>query len=205
MNKIGYIRNYISLFDYIFWIDDDAFFIDHSRKIESILPQGNSFMSVCKSPEWKKLKTKISSGQFVIKCNDVAEQFLVSTEKTELKIVKEWWKPEHGYFTNGDQDAMVYLMETNEKFKHVDIHPANVFNSRIEDLETGHGQGVFILHLTGKREIKCESLMKAQKLLGYNEALLSQEQCDALNIPFTSQAIIKKYLYKTKLLIQKIL
>src|SRR5262245_41615734 len=31
LNKIRYIQAYHSLFDYIFWIDDDAFFLDLDR------------------------------------------------------------------------------------------------------------------------------------------------------------------------------
>lgn len=188
MNKIRYIKSYLTLFDYIFWIDDDAFFIDHERMLESILPTNTAFMSVCRSPEYKELKTRISSGQFMLRCDSVAAEFLDLVEKTNLAMVRSWWRPEHGYFTNGDQDAMVFHMETNPAFSGVDVYPSDVFNSRIEDLVSG--RNVFVLHMTGTKKKKRASLEKAKEMLGRNDTLLSKEACDHLRISFANETLL---------------
>jgi len=202
MNKIRYIKSYLDLFEYIFWIDDDAFFIDHERTLESILPAHTSFMSVCRSPEYKEIKTRISSGQFMMRCTPVAAEFLDLVEKTNLATVKGWWKPEYGYFTNGDQDAMVFHMETNPVFSGVDVHPADAFNSRVEDLDAG--RNVFVLHLTGTKKKKRASLKKAKEILGYNDTLLSQGACDHLRISFTNETFLMRVRRRLKSVLKRV-
>ena len=64
MNKVFFLKAYVHLFDYLFWIDDDAFFFDFEQDIIQYLPKGDHFFSCCSSPDFKELKTVISSGQF---------------------------------------------------------------------------------------------------------------------------------------------
>lgn len=192
MNKIRYIKSYISKFDYVFWIDDDAFFIDREQRLESILPSSESFMSVCKSPSRKVLKTCLSSGQFMLRSSPTSLAFLESVENTDLAMVKRWWKPEHGFFTNGDQDAMVYHLNTDVRFAGVDYYPADSFNSRIEDLS--EGRRVFVLHLTGTKKVKNASLAQAKKILGCGDTLLSLDECDQLKISSGQSSLVYRML-----------
>mgnify|MGYP006272800899 CR=1 FL=1 len=39
-NKIEYISYYLGMFEYVFWLDDDAFFVDFKKKLELLLPTG---------------------------------------------------------------------------------------------------------------------------------------------------------------------
>ena len=170
MNKIRYIRTYATTYDYIFWIDDDAFFLDLDQDLTDFLPSKNSFLSICKSPDFKNIYTYLSSGQFFIKCDEVGSSFLESIEAVDLNRVKRWWKEELGFFTNGDQDAIVYLLKTESQFKNFDLHHYKNFNSRIQNLISG--DKVFILHLTGRPNKKKADLKKAQDILGYSSTLL---------------------------------
>jgi hypothetical protein len=107
LNKIAYILHYIDRYDYIVWIDDDAFFFDFEKDIMDYAPKNDNFISFCKSPSFKDLKTYFSSGQFVVKSNELSKRFFQDVLKTELSVVKSWWTDQLGYFTNGDQDIMV--------------------------------------------------------------------------------------------------
>lgn len=177
LNKIYYLKNYFHLFDYLFWIDDDAFFFDLEKDILDFEPQAENFVSFCASPDFKELKTVISSGQFLIKCNDLGNQFLESVLTTDLQEVKKWWQPHHGFFSNGDQDAMVYLLETNPAFKNkAEIYNYKNFNSRAENvLENIDMHNPFVLHFTGKPEIKWKNYLLIQKKCGIGMSLVAED------------------------------
>ena len=76
----------------------------------SYAPADDSIISLCKSPSYKEIKTFFSSGQFIIKCNDLSKAFLKVALLTSLEDVKKWWKEDLGFFSNGDQDIFIYLL-----------------------------------------------------------------------------------------------
>lgn len=173
LNKIEYILAYLDLFDYIFWIDDDAFFLDLSRKVEDFLPQAGSFLSICASPKFKTIRTYYSSGQFMIKSCDLARSFLTQVLRVDLEDVQRWWTAPLGFFSNGDQDIFVYLALNNGFEMFIDKHSYEKFNSRYENLEWG--DDIFVLHFTGRPRQKKRHLRKAQKKLKLPAYLIPQE------------------------------
>jgi hypothetical protein len=174
MNKIEYIKHYYNIFDFIFWIDDDAFFIDTEKSLEEFLPSNDNFLSICGSPDYKKIHTFISSGQFAIKCSEVGKRFIDETIKVDLSKVKEWWDESLGYFTNGDQDAMVFLLKEHPEFKHrYKRYHYMKFNSRVEDIFNNGGvDNLFILHITGTPVKKRDDYIKVQKFLKRSPSLV---------------------------------
>lgn len=194
MNKIRYIQSYVHAFDYIFWIDDDAFFIDLEQSLEDFLPAETHFLSVCSSPDFKALKTFISSGQFMIRCNAVGKSFLSEVERMDLEAVRDWWKSELGYFSNGDQDAMVFLLKEDEKYKNYTCYNYKYFNSRIENLD--NSDRVFILHFTGVPERKQESWLRAQSILRCGSALLPDSVVEKYLKPKAARKKLKSRIAK---------
>jgi hypothetical protein len=171
-NKIRYLKAYARYFDFVFWIDDDAFFMDMDKSLDFLWPTFDQFLSICSSPDFKTIQTVISSGQFLLRCNDVGMRFLDAVETADPAAIAVWWHDELGFFSNGDQDAMIYVMQTDARFKEVSIHDYRQFNSRIENLE--NGESPFILHFTGTEEKKQAALKRAQKLLGRPPSLLTK-------------------------------
>ena len=187
MNKIEYIKTYYNFFDYIFWIDDDAFFIDMDKKLEEFLPVEKNFLSICRSPDYKKIHTYISSGQFMLKCSEKGRKFIDRVNTVDLLEVKNWWSDSLGYFSNGDQDAMVYLLLEDFNFNDMyKIYHHSKFNSRAEEIfKEGDYRNIFILHFTGTPERKKEDYIKIQKFLDRPPSLVEE-------------ATIKKYNLATK-------
>lgn len=175
-NKINYLLSFIDFFDYLVWIDDDAFFYNFDKDIMDYKPIGDSIVSFCKSPDYKNLKTYISSGQFILKSSDLAKDFLKETLNVNLEEVKKWWKPELGYFSNGDQDAFVYLLlnTTNYKSK-VAIYNYKKFNSRVDNLFGVDSHQPLILHFTGTEDVKNRDYMKVQKQYNLHRSLVPEE------------------------------
>jgi hypothetical protein len=180
MNKLEYVKSYYDLFDYLFWIDDDAFFMRLDQSLESFLPKGDSFLSVCASPTVNGIFTYISSGQFMLRCSPAGRSFIEAVQQVDLEHVRRWWSDDLGYFTNGDQDCFVYLMKTDERFARYDRHRHQAFNSRADDVLSG--QDVFILHITGTVPVKKKKYQKIQRYLSRGPSLLPLEEVVRWNL-----------------------
>jgi hypothetical protein len=180
-NKISYVEHYLPHFDYVFWIDDDAFFLDLGRSVEPFLPSGAQFLSICSSPSYKAIRTPISSGQFIISRVDRSYEFLRSTATTSLSEVASWWRTDLGMFTNGDQDAMYYQLMTDPRFEGgATIFPHTAFNSRVDEL--GVGPAPFVLHFTGTLNRKLHDYKSTQRTLGVGPSLLPRSVEDHLMV-----------------------
>jgi hypothetical protein len=172
MTKFFYIKHYINLFDYVFWIDDDAFFIDLKQPLDRFIPAPGKLASFCGSPANKKIFTYLSSGQCLMRGGQASETFIDRVIATPLDKVKDWWRDDLGMFTNGDQDAIVYVVHEDPDYRDcIELYDYMDFNSRIGDLEENPDK-VFLLHFTGPRERKIADAAKAAKLLGCGPALL---------------------------------
>lgn len=182
-NKIIYILTYLDFFDNIIWIDDDAFFFDFEKDIMDYAPKNNSFISLCKSPSHKELKTVFSSGQFILKSNELSKRFLKDVLNTNLNLVRDWWKDELGYFSNGDQDCMLYLLLENENYKsRMDLYDYKCFNSRWENVFSVDVHKPLILHFTGRGKTKQRNYIKAQNSLNLHPSLVSNTILKSYNI-----------------------
>lgn len=175
MTKFHFIREYVRHFDFIFWIDDDAFFIDMDRSLTDFVPQAGEIASFCKSPSNKAIFTYLSSGQFLLRGGDDGAAFVNAVMATDLNEVKAWWRDDLGYFSKGDQDAIVYLLHEDARYRgRVRLYDYMDFNSRLADLEE-NPSSVFVLHFTGPRDRKVSDHATAADILGFGPALLPAE------------------------------
>ncbi|MCL8006537.1 glycosyltransferase family 77 protein [Gelidibacter japonicus] len=210
LNKIVYILNYIDNYDYIIWIDDDAFFLDFDRDIMDYAPKHDNFISLCKSPSHKELKTFFSSGQFIVKSNDLSRLFFETVLTIDLDAVKKWWPDNLGYYTNGDQDIMIYLLLEDENFKNkMDFYDYKDFNSRWENLYEIDIHKPLVLHFTGRGEIKRENYLKTRQRLNLHASLVAntileeygirtKERYDFVDEKVKNKTIIERVINKIK-------
>jgi hypothetical protein len=135
LQKLDAVRRFLPVTDWLFWIDDDAFFTDFSIDLRRFLDDvGDRDLVFCRSPVnprggW----TWASSGQFFIRRTPAMADLLDAVLATDLRQVKAWWRPEeHGLFTNGDQDALVYqLLGPDDRWRDAFVRlPWEAFNSR---------------------------------------------------------------------------
>jgi hypothetical protein len=173
--KIETLLRYIDLFDWVFWIDDDAYFTNFSIPLASFLDlAGDAQMLICKSPSTKKVITKYSSGQFFLKSSPQAKDFLRAALAVNLEKVKAFWREDLGLFTNGDQDAIVYLSEVDPRYNSGFIKSVdhNQFNNRDFEYEKDLSEH-FLVHFTGAEKQKY--LTAFAKRLNVNRWLLPKE------------------------------
>ncbi|MFF2390813.1 hypothetical protein [Agromyces sp. NPDC058104] len=116
--KIEKIRKLLPLFDWVFWIDDDAYFMQPEVPLEGLIDLApGAEVIFCESPVNEGKWTWISSGNFFIRNSHESMRLLDAVLSTDLSTVAEWWDPStYGYYTKGDQDALVYHLATDERF-----------------------------------------------------------------------------------------
>lgn len=158
--------------DWMLWIDDDAFFTDLTTPLEHFLPsEPDVHLVFCDSPinmngQW----TLLNSGVFFIRSSQCARDLLLSAREADLSTVREWWKPELGLFTNGDQDQLVYtLTHSGQIDPAAEIRPHAEFNSRISQYAstaTDH----FICHLAGHVDKK--AAVRSMQRFGLDQHML---------------------------------
>lgn len=200
LNKIRYILSYIDVYDYVVWLDDDAFFFDFTKDIMQFAPKENNFISICESPSFKELKTFVSSGQFILKGNNQSKSFLNKILNQEILEVKKWWKTDLGFFTNGDQDIIVYLLKTDHAFKDsYNLFNYKNFNSRYENLFDSDVHKPLILHFTGKPKVKMAHYKSVQEKLNLSASLVPElllKPYVILNSRNNTNGIFKKVITK---------
>ncbi|GHG56161.1 hypothetical protein GCM10011331_23380 [Flavimobilis marinus] len=151
--KLEKIQKLTPLFDWTFWIDDDAFFMQHDRALREFLPKDpRTALVFCESPINKGKKTWISSGNFLIRRTARTSRFLRDVARTPMDVVEAWWDVDRlGYFTRGDQDAMVYQLLTNPVYRRpgfVRRLPYTAFNTRPFHFQSKPDEH-FLVHFTG--------------------------------------------------------
>ncbi|RGE23167.1 hypothetical protein [Leucobacter sp. wl10] len=152
--KLEKIQKLLPLFDWLFWIDDDAFFtrpempltefLDVSRKTDFVF---------CESPVNDGKKTWLSSGNFFVRNTQLARQLLDDVAKDYRdERIRDWWdENDYGYYTHGDQDAFVFHFNTQPRYQRRDFVRRlsyEAFNTRpfhFEDSLDEH----FLVHFTG--------------------------------------------------------
>ena len=113
--KLAAVLRALPLREWVFWIDDDAFFTSLDVDIRSFADD-DADLVVCSSPVnpeggW----TFVSFGQFLIRRTPAMLGLLAEVAATDLDEVKGWWDPErYGIFTNTDQDALVYQLARDD-------------------------------------------------------------------------------------------
>lgn len=183
--KLETIARYLDLFDWVFWIDDDAYFTDHEIPLERFTGQSDGAdLVICRSPSTKRIFTKFSSGQFLLRNSPRAHALLAAALATDLTTVEAFWREDLGMFTRGDQDVLVYLSEVDRRFNgnFFRLLPHDAFNNR--DFEyvaspTEH----FLVHFTGKDKPTAKRQFCTR--LGCNAYLVPDDLVEVYGLPAT--------------------
>lgn len=151
-HKLAKLSDAIADADWTFWIDDDAAFTQFDTKLENLVPEIHDpsvHVIFCKSPVnpqggW----THISSGNFLVRNSAIGRELIARAEEALLPKARDWWDPTtFGMFTNGDQDVLVYVIETSEHIKNsTKILEYERFNTRPYHFESASEH--FLVHFT---------------------------------------------------------
>ena len=129
-------------YDYLFWIDADAFVNKHDTPLETFITDETKSIIICDDIPNSGRENTLNSGTFFVKCNDWSKKFF-----------KELWNYNGNYlYDHFHEQTMIeeYLKNDwmNAK-EQIDVRPATEFNSDINQVYNGQTNDTFIIHLMG--------------------------------------------------------
>ena len=125
--KTSIIRRVLPQYEWIVWIDDDAYFTDFDRdNINEFIADAEAadqFLVVANGPtEPNGFWSVINTGVVLFRNDPRTTTLLKLMEDSDLADVRKWWDDgRHGIFTNGDQDQMLWALETSGLIKEARI------------------------------------------------------------------------------------
>ncbi|MGH1421185.1 MAG: hypothetical protein ACRBEQ_05160 [Hyphomonas sp.] len=172
--------------DWLFWLDDDAAFMQLDTPLETLVPEMSAAdpgtvpdTIFCKSPVNNGIWTHISSGNFLIRNTASSHALLKACLATELRKVRDWWdKDKYGFYTGGDQDALVYQIETTAEWQAKSlILPYDRFNCRSFHFEQPDDH--FLVHFTkAPGKTKLDQMIEFSARMGLDDFLLPPGAAD---------------------------
>lgn len=134
-NKIEKLLKLLDLFDWVFWIDDDAFFLQYNTPLEKFIKKREEYdLIFCKSPINQGKWTYLSSGNFFLKNTPKVRSFLEAVLEGSRDTAAETWNEKKmGFFGHGEQEIMIYLLTHDERFNDKRFHTRysyKAFNTR---------------------------------------------------------------------------
>ncbi len=172
--KLRSIQSALDGSDWVFWLDDDAFFTDMSVRLDAFLNDSDSdtFLVICESPinpqgGW----TFLSSGQFFLKNDERARDFLNKVLATPVETARAWWNAtRYGLFTGGDQDSIVYTLVNDDLLQFARMCPYNAFNNRPYHYDQRLDEH-FLIHFAGVPD-KGAAIADFARRFGVDETLV---------------------------------
>jgi hypothetical protein len=143
--------------DWIFWIDDDAYFVDFDIPLDRFLPADPAVDFIfCKSPvNPQGLWTMINAGIYFVRNSPSAIALLSDVLAVDRKAVQAAWNPEmYGHYVSpgSDQARFTHLFVTRDMIgKSVQILDFSAFNSRVYHFHKSYDEH-FICHLAASQD-----------------------------------------------------
>jgi galactosyl transferase GMA12/MNN10 family len=116
-HKLRMVRDTLRDFEWVFWLDDDAYFTDFEWDIAAYVAREHSDLVICCGAMNGGVWTYINSGAFFLRRSARSVAFLDAAISTDISTAREWWDPNIcGKFTSGDQDLLTYLLLADARF-----------------------------------------------------------------------------------------
>lgn len=155
--KMSIINRILPLYEWIVWIDDDAFFTDfEATNLEDFIARAeaeNKFLVIAEGAvEPNGWWSKINTGVFILRNDERGRRLMKMMMDSDLAEVQEWWEEDRdGLFTNGDQDQMWWALNASGLIEDTIVVDQLQLNSR------GHFyhdslQDAFVMHFAGHRD-----------------------------------------------------
>lgn len=155
-------------YEYVLWIDDDAFFINFDWDCLSVFKEYEEDVVVTQGRTNKKSGTTLfNNGIMFIRNTERTRDLFKSIPETPWREIKQSWKTDWGPCEGNDQPRMIYLTQTRypAAVKILDYPGFNAheitFKQRKNFLETNPP----IVHITGRNKInKIQRFMRVTNI-----------------------------------------
>jgi hypothetical protein len=153
-------------YEFVIWIDDDAFFIDNSWNCLSIFEQYNEDVIVTRGRDKKSGITFFNNGIMFIRKTKNMKDLFESIPKTPWSEIRSNWKSEWGPCEGNDQPRMIYLTQIRypESVKILDYPGFNAHEITFKQRKNFLSTKPPIVHITGQN--KQGKIERFQKVTG---------------------------------------
>jgi hypothetical protein len=139
--KVEVVQRLLDLdkYDYVFWIDADAFFSQQDIRLETRIKDYTKDVIICSDDSNSGRTGSINTGTFFIKNTEWSREFC-----------KEWYNYTGEYLEKHfhEQSVLENRINSDKEFvRHVEIHPERHFNASITDFYNGTMSSHFVTHL----------------------------------------------------------
>lgn len=121
-------------YEYVLWVDDDVFFLDHSWDARIIFQKYNNDIVVTRGKSKKSGITLFNNGIIYLKNTSTTRTLIQSMIDVTLEEVKQNYKESWGPMDELDQSRMIYLSQKMCP-KKVTIVPYPGFNAHESDFK----------------------------------------------------------------------
>lgn len=184
--KTSIIARVLPRYDWIVWMDDDTFVTDFSRDTfrELIAEAENDdrFLVLAEGPlEPNGFWSVINTGVMILRNCPESFEMLRMMDDANLDRARDWWDEDrHGVFTGGDQDLVVWWLETNGLMGRVRIVDHRTLNSRGHYYEDSLSDA-FVMHFCGYPD-KEWGVVRFAKRFGIGQELVPDELLDRFSV-----------------------
>lgn len=184
--KTSIISRILPLYDWIVWIDDDAFFTDlqndNIRRLVGEAELSGDFLVIAEGPmEPNGFWSAINTGVFALKNNPRSFELLSQMSGNGLESARSWWDgSKYGVFTGGDQDIFTWWLATHGDFEGVRVVSHEQLNSRGHYYVNGLNDA-FVMHFCGYPD-KEWGVAKFAKKWNVGQELVPEELLDLYSV-----------------------
>lgn len=150
-------------YEYVLWIDDDAFFLNDSWDCTEVFDQYAEDVVVVRGRNKKNGITFFNNGIMFIRNTENMRDLFSTIPELAWKQLTKNWKPEWGPLTGNDQPRMIYLTQTRypESVKVLDYPSFNAHEIEFHKKPNFIKTNPPIVHITGQnKESKIRRFIK---------------------------------------------
>jgi hypothetical protein len=187
-SKIQKILKFLPNFDYVLWIDDDALFTDFEKSLNGFISSNEKAdMIVSKSPIHRGRWTYFNAGVMLLRNSSNTCAFLERVLGADIQKVKsEWDHDKFGFFTNGDQDVMISLLQDDPI--RIERLASDALNSRPYEYDDSLPLSQhFIVHFA--ESSKQQKIERFARRFQINAALVPEDYYQSIQPYFYSEKI----------------
>lgn len=184
--KTRTIERVLPRYDWVAWIDDDAFITDFSRDNFTALIQraeaGGQFLVVAEGPrEPNGMWTAINAGVLLVKNCQRSRDLLAAMTTANVGRAKDWWDTERvGWYCDGDQAVIPWWIATQGLEDEVLVVGHRELNSRGHFYENSLADA-FVMHFCGYPD-KAIGIVAFAERWGIGQELVPDELLDRFHV-----------------------
>lgn len=184
--KTSIIERVLPKYEWIVWMDDDTFITDFTRDaFRALIDEAERegyFLVLAEGPlEPNGFWSVVNTGVMLIKNCGESFDMLRMMDDEHLAVAEDWWDEQrHGVFTGGDQDLVVWWLETSGLMDRIRIVEHTVLNSR-GHYYTDSLTDAFVMHFCGYPD-KEWGVVRFAKRFGVGQELVPDELLERFSV-----------------------